>query len=150
MAIDTSGKWWTGTNAGDIKDYLEAYEAEGYAVDETRICKCSCGSDQFELEADREEGVSQRSCCSCSAKHLICDSDEFWSDAHPTRWKCTECGCETCNLGVGFSLYDSEGGGDRDVRWISVGMRCTKCGTLGSYVDWKVGYGPSYHLLSKV
>ena len=36
----------------------------------------------------------------------------------------------------------------RDVSWISAGNRCTKCGTLGSFVDWKIGYGPSDQLLN--
>ncbi len=27
MAIDTSGKWWVGSEAADIADYLKAYQA---------------------------------------------------------------------------------------------------------------------------
>jgi hypothetical protein len=40
-----------------------------------------------------------------------------------------------------LSLYGPEEG-QPDVRWVSVGQRCTNCGTLGSFVDWKVGYVP--------
>ena len=47
--IDTSGKWWVGSEATDIADYLTAYKAEGYEVQETRLCKCDCGSITFEL-----------------------------------------------------------------------------------------------------
>ena len=149
MAIDTSGKWWVGSEADDVAEYLEVYEAEGYAVDETRLCKCQCGSNEFELAADRDEGCAQRICALCSTKHFICDSAEYWEEAEPESWVCTECGCKTCNLGVGFSLYEPEEMQKPDVRWISVANRCTKCGTLGSTVDWKVGYGPSYQLLSQ-
>lgn len=149
MAIDASGKWWVGTRADDIREYLRAYEAEGHAVDEVRICKCHCGSDQFEFRADREEGCAERICSVCGTKHLICDSEEYWDEADPETLKCPECGCKTCNLGVGFSLYEPDEDNDPDVRWISIGNRCTDCGTLGSFVDWKVGYGPSYRLLEQ-
>ena len=150
MTIDRSGKWWVGTEADDIQEYLRAYEAEGYAVHETRMSKCNCGSDEFEFEADPAEGCARRICAVCGAKHMICDSEEYWDEAEPEDWECTECGCRTCNLGAGFSLYEPQDGNDRDVRWISIGQRCTKCGTLGSFVDWKVGYGPSYQLLEQV
>ncbi len=149
MTINTSGKWWVGSEAADIADYLKAYKAEGYEVQETRICKCNCGSTAFELEADRDEGCAQRTCAVCHEKHFICDSAEFWEEAQPESWKCTECRSNACNLGVGFSLYALEEKQEPDVCWVSVGQRCTKCGALGSFVDWKVGYGPSYHLLDQ-
>lgn len=149
MTIDRSGKWWTGSEAADIQEYLKAYEAEGHTVNETRLCKCVCGSTEFELKADRNEGCAERTCVACGTKHLICDSAEYWDDAEPEAWTCTECGAKTCNLGVGFSLYEPEEGEEADVRWVSVGERCTACGTLGCYVDWKIGYGPSLHLLGQ-
>jgi hypothetical protein len=148
VVIDTSGKWWVGSEATDVADYLTAYKAEGYEVQETRLCKCDCGSITFEFEADQDEGCAQRTCAICRAKHHMCDSADYWEEAQPQRWTCTECQCKICNLGVGFSLYDPEEG-PPDVRWVSVGQRCTNCGTLGSFVDWKVGYGPSYQLLDE-
>src|SRR5262245_23251146 len=148
MAIDKSGQWWTGSEPDDIRAYLVAYEAEGHQVHETRLCQCGCGSMAFRLEADRDEGCARRTCAGCGARHFICDSAEYWDEAAPERWHCT-CGSDTCDLGVDFSLYESEGGAPPDVRWISVGSRCTQCGTLGSFVDWKVGYGPSNGLLEE-
>ena len=149
MTIDTSGKWWVGSEATDIAGYLMAYKAEGYEVHATRLCKCRCGSTAFELEADQEEGCAQRTCAVCRIKHLVCDSANYWEDAQPQSWTCTECQCRTCNLTVGFSLHEKEKGQQPDVRWVSVGQRCIGCGTLGCFVDWKVGYGPSYHLLDQ-
>ena len=149
MAIDTSGKWWVGSEATDIADYLMAYKADGYEVHATRLCKCRCRSTAYELEADQEEGCAQRTCAVCRIKHLVCDSANYWEDAQPQSWTCTECQCRTCNLTVGFSLHEKEKGQQPDVRWVSVGQRCTNCGTLGSFVNWKVGYGPSYQLLDQ-
>jgi hypothetical protein len=148
MTIDRTGKWWVGTEPADITEYLVAYQAEGYAIDQTRICRCPCGSVAFLLEVDSDEGCAQRTCSACNARHFICDSADYWKEADPRQWACTEYGNRECNLGVGFSLYEEEDQ-RRDVRWISVGNRCTKCGTLGSFVDWKVGYGHSDHLLSQ-
>jgi hypothetical protein len=65
VAIDTSGKCWVGSEAADIEEYLKAYNAEGYEVRATRLCKCRCGSTAFELEADRDEGCAQRTCTVC-------------------------------------------------------------------------------------
>jgi len=127
---------------------LIAYEAEGYEVQETRLCKCACGSIEFELIADRDEGCAQRRCASCGKEHLICDSADYWSGARPDKWKCTKCGHEKCNVAIGFSLYEpDQPGQEQDVHWISVGNRCANCGTLGCFIDWKVGWGPSHSLV---
>jgi hypothetical protein len=150
VAIDCSGKWWVGSEAADIEAYLRAYEAEGHLVDETRLCKCKCGSIEFRLEADRNEGCAQRLCAGCGTKHLICDSAKYWNDAEPENWFCVVCQGVIGNVAVGFSLYEADEEEERDVRWISVGVRCVGCGTLSSPVDWKVGYGSSYQLLEEV
>lgn len=147
MTIDKSGKWWVGSDVADIRDYLVAYRAGGYEVHDTRICACVCGAKDFKLSADADEGCARRECTACGTVHLICDSAEYWQDAEPESWQCTECGCQTCNLGLGFSLREAEPGQPRDVRWISIGTRCANCGTLGSVADWKIDYGPSHHLV---
>jgi hypothetical protein len=149
MAIDKTGKWWVGSDAGDVLEYLVAHKAEGYAVDEVRLCKCICGSEELKLAADREEGCAQRFCAKCGSEHFICDSAVFWEDAEPENWNCTQCDSEIGNIGVGFSLYAAEREEQRDVRWVSVGVRCVGCGTLGCFADWKVGYGPSQSLLEQ-
>ncbi|MER8514481.1 hypothetical protein NKH47_16240 [Mesorhizobium sp. M1060] len=119
MTIDTSGKWWVeGTT--DIAEYLEGYASEGYEVHDFRLARCKCGSISFLLDADDDEGVARRTCTACGSEHLICDSEEFWDEAQPERWACTECGSEAANIGVGFSIYPGRGG----VRWLYVGERC--------------------------
>ncbi len=146
MAIDTSGKWWKGSEGQDLDEYLRALSEGGYAVTDFSLSKCTCGSEQFTLEFEPDEGVARRICASCSQSHYLCGSEEFWSpDLKPKTYKCITCKTKTANLGVGFALYE-----DRTaVHWLYVGQRCTKCGILGSAVDWKVGYEPSLHLLSE-
>jgi hypothetical protein len=145
MSIDKSGKWWVGTSPHDIKEFLEAYSAEGYGTSEFRQAKCDCGGDVFELMADDDEGCAKRICTSCGHARFICDSEEYWPDASPEHWKCVECSSTSANVGVGFSIYD-----DGEVRRLYVGERCSVCGVLGCFAGWKVGYSPSKQLLEKV
>jgi hypothetical protein len=70
MSIDTTGKWWKGTEPADIREYLVAYTEDGYSVNEFRLARCSCGSDIFNLGADDDEGVAKRTCLKCNSEHL--------------------------------------------------------------------------------
>ena len=146
MAIDESGKWWKGSAPSDLHEYLQAFTAESYEISEFRLARCDCGSEQFLLEVEDNEGVARRTCAGCKKPHFICDSEENWTEGLQTRkYKCVTCRSTVANVGVGFSLYD-----DRlAVRWVYIGCRCTKCGVLGCMVDWKVGYEPSLQLLDQ-
>ena len=146
MTIDTTGKWWVGTAPEDIEEYLDAYSSDGYKTHAFRLARCSCGSDQFSLEADDNEGAARRTCVACGLEHFICDSQEYWSEAEPESWQCTECQSVSANLGVGFSLYADS----TDIKWLYVGYRCSRCGVLGCFAGWKIGYGPSHELLDRV
>src|SRR5689334_4464189 len=121
MTVDTSGKWWVGSHPEDVAEFLKSYAPEGYEVTEFRLATCKCGSQAFVLFADDNEGVAKRVCTACAAEHFLCDSGEYWADAEPEECKCAECKNNTCNIGVGFSVYE-----DREaVRWLYVGVRCT-------------------------
>ena len=146
MTIDTSGRWWLGSDPDDISEYLEAFTEESYPINEFRLARCDCGGVVFRLEADATEGTARRTCPSCSKDCFICDSEEYWDDSGPDNWQCIDCGHDQTNVRVGFSLYED---GD-DIRWIYVGVRCAQCGVLGCFADWKVGYGPSLQLMDRV
>lgn len=145
MAIDKLGKWWVGSEPYDIEEYVRAYSSDGCKTDEFRLAKCACGSTEFGLWADDNEGVAKRVCGACNTEHFICDSGEFWPDADPEEYTCVECGSKSANVGVGFSLYP-----EGDVRWLYVGERCSSCGVLGCFAGWKVGHGPSSQLMDQV
>jgi len=147
MSIDTSGKWWKGSEPSDMEEYLEAYSSDGGCpTEEYAFAKCSCGSVEFELEADDNEGCAKRFCAKCKKEHFICDSEEYWEDAEPERWGCIGCGSHSTNIGVGFALYPEE----KEIKWLYVGVRCIKCGILGCFAGWKVGYAPSRQLVGDV
>jgi len=147
VAIDKTGKWWVGDRPEDVDEYLREYTSDSYPIKEFRLAKCPCGSVEFGLQADRDEGVARRSCSACKKAHFICDSEEFWDDAGPKTWTCVECGSKRANVGVGFSMYDDDPTG---VRWVYVGERCAQCGVLGCFADWKVALSNALHLLEKV
>lgn len=144
MTIDTSGKWWKGTSPQDIAPYLEALYGGSYPIHEHRSSVCNCGSEVFLLHWIPDEGAVRRTCAKCGKKHFVCDSEEHWQ-GRPKKFKCVECTNGVANLGVAFSLYDDK----NSIRWIYVGYRCSTCGVLGSFADWKVGYEPSLDLLSQ-
>jgi hypothetical protein len=144
MAIDRSGKWWMGSQPEDLKAYLEALSANSYPVHEFHLSKCTCGCVVFRLHADDASGVARRTCVYCKREWYIGDSEEFWGEAEPELWECTECGSKSANIGVGYSLY-----ANGEIHWMYVGERCDGCGVLGCFVSWKVGYSPSRHLLKK-
>jgi hypothetical protein len=144
--LDTSGEWWTGDNPADLCEYLQALTADSYPVTEFRLAVCACGGCEFLLEADKNEGTARRTCSGCDAVHFVCDSEEYWEDATPESWKCVGCGDNRTNVGVGFALYEDA----EDIHWLYIGVRCATCGILGCFADWKIGYGPSLHLMDLV
>jgi len=146
MSIDTTGKWWVGSAPEDLEEYLAAYSSDGYESSVFRLALCTCGSVQFKLEADDNEGTARRTCTACRMEHFICDSEDYWSDAEPETWQCVECHSSSANVGVGFALYADSS----DIKWLYVGARCSTCGVLGCFAGWKVGYGPSNDLLNRV
>jgi hypothetical protein len=138
MTIDTSGKWWIGDAPSDIEEYLKELKVEGYAVDRFTQSRCKCGSFVFALNVDRENEAAMRTCAVCSLTGPIGDSEKYFDANTAEPYVCVECGSRQCNVGVGFSLYEPTG---IDIRWVSVGVRCAKCGVLGCFGDWKVGGG---------
>ena len=144
MAIDTSGKWWKGTNFADLAEYVRLLTNDGYPAEHVIQSICVCGNSTFHLLADQDAGCVQRVCTACRRAAFIGDSAEYWAGAAPKEVRCL-CKHTIFEIGVGFSLREQS-----EVKWITVGQRCAKCGILASYVDWKIDYSPSKHLLSLV
>ncbi len=78
MAIDTSGEWWRGTDAGDIDGYVEALVNSngGYVPSRFAQAICSsCGGAVFRVEADPDQYV-RRTCVSCADVVEMLDSSD--------------------------------------------------------------------------
>lgn len=136
--IDTTKKYWTGDGSEDINEYLRLYSGND-AIDVKPVNCRLCGNDTFSLKIDQDEDVIQVRCSKCGAEKILLDGQEVWEGARPRVRTCPVCKrCKTYNVRVGFLRRDNG-----NVRWVYIGNRCTNCGTLGSYLDWKVSYEPT-------
>ncbi len=141
--IDKSGEWWKGDAYNDLVEYVTAFCDYNYRADEIRQSVCrQCQGTVFGIVLDDAEGCAQRVCRSCRSAEFIGDSAEYWEDADVGEAACL-CGAGNFEVAVAFSLMPER----REVRWITVAGRCLSCNLLGAYVDWKVNYEPSGHLL---
>ncbi|MFE1319787.1 hypothetical protein [Kitasatospora phosalacinea] len=108
-------------------------------------CGCEdCGGRVFTVRVDDVEGCAARECVGCGGWAFLADSAEVWQEAEPGGAECP-CGGEEFEAAVGFSLT-----ADGSVRWVTVGLRCTRDGAVGVYADWKIDYTPTDHLLRAV
>ena len=136
--IDKSGKWWVGETADDITEYLATYSGND-AID-VKTIKCNkCGCDRLYVRLDYNEDAIQVICPECKYKKILLDCEETWSDAKPKAYHCPICRKRTTfNMKAGFIRRENG-----SVKWVYIGEMCTECRTLGSFMDWKVGYEPT-------
>ena len=146
MGIDKTGEWWKGENFDDLAAYIKEFTRNSYPADKIVACSCECGEACFRITGNPDEGCAMRHCDGCGKATFICDSAEYWDVDEAEDFACP-CGNEHFELGIGFAMRSGEDAGE--VRWISVGARCLACGVLGVYVDWKVDYSPSAHLINE-
>jgi hypothetical protein len=145
VAIDKSGDVWRGESASDLAEYMRDYEAGGYLVGPVVEAVCSgCQGKAFKLRVDDEEGCAERVCAACGKAALMLDSEDYWDDARPKAVVC-QCGTDLLEVSAAFSMR-----ANGDVRWVSIGTRCTADGRLDCCADWKIDYGPSADLLERV
>ena len=136
--IDRTKKYWTGDNGDDISKWLRLYSGDAGMDIKPVLCH-SCGNDRFKLRVDQRESAVQVICAECGRKKILLDCDEVWKDAKPRSRTCPVCKtCKTFQVRVGF-IRRKNG----SVKWVYIGNRCTNCGTLGSYLDWKIDYEPT-------
>lgn len=134
MTIDTTGKWWKGTEFADIETYLRELQPGGYPVHKIIQARCACGGTTFTLHVDQDEELAQTRCTACGKLAFVSDSEEHWSGASPRPMKCPS---RHTNFEVGLGLCVRDGDNGPWVRWMSLGTRCARCGTLASPLDWK-------------
>jgi len=131
LTIDMSGNWWKGSEYADVEEYLRKLEPGGYPVDRVVQAQCACNGTRFELHVDQEEALAKTVSASCGRESFVSDSEDYWAEASPHRVECS-CRHSEYDIGLGFCIRDQEW-----VRWMSLGVRCTRCGVLASPLDWK-------------
>jgi hypothetical protein len=104
--IDTTGKWWKGSEFADVEEYLRALKPGGYDVDRVIEAKCGCGGRVFTLEVDQDEELARTTCVACGRQAFVSDAGEHCSDATPRRVKCPSRHAEY-ELGLGLCVRDA-------------------------------------------
>jgi len=135
----------------DIRHKLEQFGSQqGYDVDFIADCKCSCGSNVFELLIDGVQGVAQRACIQCGNRHTLADGAEYVQEAELLPFVC-DCGEKAFEVSVGLHVYRDDGNKLSDhVRWLYLGVRCPACQRLQVAEDWKNDYQPVEELLKLI
>ncbi|MGR8932875.1 MAG: hypothetical protein ACU837_00625 [Gammaproteobacteria bacterium] len=145
MALKKKGRYWYGTTTDDVCVEIIRYsKLNGYEAVAFSESACSCGSHNFKLESDEEEGAAKRICSSCGEVILMGDSEEYATDANFYDHVCV-CDGEIFELVSGVALYQ----GSEDVRWYYIGCRCIECSLVGVFADWKCEAGNASAFLSK-
>ena len=135
--IDKSRDYWYGDSADDINEYLREYSECSSIEVKSVICN-NCGNDALHLRVDQKEDAIRVKCPKCGYKKILLDCEEIWQNAKPRLRKCPECETKEYNIRAGFVRRENG-----SVKWVYIGNRCTNCGLLGSYLDWKVSYEPT-------
>ena len=134
-----------GDSQEDIPEALKRYGSDNSVPTMFADAVCICGSRPFGLEVDEEQGVAVRVCVACSLAHPMADSAEYLDVASLESCECL-CDARRFELTMGLALYeDSE-----DVRWLYIGARCSVCGLVGCYGDWKNEFPGYQELLARV
>lgn len=127
-----------------LRECLRQYSArQNETVSVIADVVCTCRSASFRLHLHVDDEGARRVCAHCGAKAFIADSEEYWDESDFDEAECP-CGQDVYTIAVGFDVD-----GDGEVRWIYVAGKCEACGLDGVYVDWKINYLPSQHLLSQ-
>jgi hypothetical protein len=125
---------------------LARYSAlNGYTAECFADASCRCGAVAFRLLLADAEGVAVRTCLSCGAVQPIADGDDYLDNATLGECECP-CGHGEFQISVGVALYADS----IDVRWLYLGCRCTQCGLIATYGDWKNEHEDYRELLKKI
>ncbi len=145
MAMTTRDQHHYGDSQADIRESLAQYSAEQYPIHDFADAVCTCGNKTFELAVDDDEGAAIRVCAACEDVHLIGDSESYIDDADLEACTCL-CDNVIFEITAGVALHEDS----QDVRWFYIGCRCSGCGLMGCYGDWKNEFNGYRELLANI
>ncbi len=146
MVLRKRGGYWYGAGPEDTRVELQRYSnLNGYRAVRFAEPVCRCGSRSFRLATDEDEGAARRTCTICGATHFMGDSARYAAIAEFTDHGCI-CSGNEFELLCGVAVYRDS----NDVRWFYIGCRCTVCGLVGVFADWKWEAGDADVFLSGI
>lgn len=105
------------------------------------VC-ANCDGRVFEVAINEDADAARRTCVACGDSAFLADSEDHWTETDIGYAACP-CGNEEFEAAIAFAI-----GPDDEIRWTTVGLRCTEDGATGVYADWKIDYTPTAHLLT--
>jgi hypothetical protein len=152
VALRKIGDNWSGDNSDDLVAYFSAEPHEYIAHQVVGAYCVHCVGLVFVLETGESSTCVRRTCVTCDKTVYMLDSEEYWPTTEDEAEECciVECACGSSEFetAAGFTFYDDTPGSD--IRWVSIAVRCTTDGRIGYCASWKIGYGPSSHLVDSV
>lgn len=133
MPITKKGRYYYGTEDADIAvEVIRFSTLNEYIATRFQPATCTCGSADFLLLTDEEEGVGKRICAECRTEVLLGDSADYIEGADIDNHICV---CDEERFGIisGVALYEDS----NDVRWLYIGCRCRRCDLVGVFAHWK-------------
>ncbi|WP_433183323.1 hypothetical protein [Actinoallomurus sp. CA-150999] len=152
MALRKVDDSWAGDDLDDLVAYFGADQHE-YVAHQVVSAHCGhCTGQVFVLETGESSTCVRRTCVQCDQTAYMLDSEEYWPTTEEEAEvgyivECT-CGSDEFETAVGFTFYDDTPASD--IRWVNIAVRCTSDGLIGYCASWKIGYGPSRHLVDSV
>ena len=143
MSLTRKGNHSYGEGQADIRAELLRYSSDATTHFADAVCKC--GSHQFRLFIDDNEGAAVRQCMTCRDRLPMGDSEGYLADASLEECECL-CGSGAFEVTAGVALYQNS----EDVRWFYLGCRCPKCGLTACYGDWKNEFLGYQKLFAKI
>ncbi|MGW0521057.1 hypothetical protein [Crossiella sp. NPDC003009] len=143
---------WTGDDLDDLIAYF-GVDPDEFQAHQVVAARCArCAGRVFVLETAESSTCVRRTCVDCDSTVFMLDAAEYWptADEEVEARYFVECSCDEdrFEVAVGFTFYEDTP--DSDIRWVSIAVRCIADGSLGYCASWKIGYGPSHHLVEAV
>ena len=115
----------------NLKNEIKRYSVNnGYPISDCMAISCVCGSSEFHLYSDDDEGGAYIICADCGKEQDLENSKKYIEEK--VNNICT-CDNDRLMIGIGKAYYSDS----KDPRWVYVGAKCNKCGLAGVYADWK-------------
>jgi len=144
MALQSRGEHRYGDDLADLHQELARYARVNEApAEHFADAVCHCGGRAFRLRLDEAVGLASRTCVACGREQFLGDAAEDRAEAELVDCACP-CGGERLEVAVAAAVHaDGE-----DARWLYVGARCSACGLVACFGDWKCDGGPYESALS--
>ncbi|WHT18033.1 hypothetical protein N8J89_33710 [Crossiella sp. CA-258035] len=152
MTLRKVDEGWAGDDLDDLIAYFGA-DPDEVPAHQVVVARCArCAGRVFVLETDESSTCVRRTCVGCDSTVFMLDAAEYWptTEEEAEARYFVECSCDEdrFEVAVGFTFYEDTPGSD--IRWVSIAVRCLADGSLGYCASWKIGYGPSSHLVEAV